>query len=150
MCVCICSPRDLFLKTPTPQPPDADPQPSLLLLTTIPSSTLPAEEIWRCLIPFPGCGGHRAGLFWRSGSIITPSLARIGVQALNSSRALCLMGRLGRGSPRLEQGWLGVLRLPLGEVEMILGEGTGGRVFGAGGRKGWWLWSQGVCGCERC
>lgn len=63
-----------------------------------------------------------------------------------SSRALCLMGRLGRGSPRLEWRWLGTLGLPPWGVEMSLGEEQEKQYLelkeiGEG--------LQGVCGYER-
>lgn len=51
------------------------------------------------------------------------------------------MGRLGRGSPRLEWRWLGILGFPLWGVEMSLGEEQEKEYLeleeAAGGGVGW-------------
>lgn len=49
-------------------------------------------------------------------------MVQSGLKPQTLLQALCLMGRLGRGSPRLEWRWLGTLGLPLWGVEMSLGE----------------------------
>lgn len=70
----------------------------------------------------------------------------------NSSRAL-YGDEVGEG-PRLEWGWPGALGLPLGGVEMSLGEGARrgfGVIYVALPPEEWGgeMWSPRVCVCER-
>lgn len=106
------------------------------------------------LVPFADCSGQRA--------VRTPGLTRKRAQALNSSRALCLMGRPVGEAPGWSRDGLEPWGFPCGEGggdesgggnkrESIwswrkkVGVCGGGRVVESGS-----LWSQGVCGCERC
>lgn len=85
------------------------------------------------LVPFTRCSGHRAGLFWRSGSVRTPGLAGKWAQAPNSSRALCLVGR-AQEAPGGSGGGLELGASPVGGGDES-GGGNTEKVFGAG-KKG--------------
>lgn len=129
-----CIPPDphFYLRPPTPTP-------------------VPWSGDWgMSLAPFPGCRGHRAGLVWGSGSVRTPGLTRRWAQALNSPRALCLMGRLVGEAPGWSRDGLEPWGFPCGERvggesgggnkrEYLELEEEGGCVWGVAESGSWWL-----------
>lgn len=100
--------------SPTSPPRAACPQPSLLLLTTIPPPVSWLGDSEMSLVLFPGCSHHRAGLFWRSGSVrISGPARKLGLKPQTLHQGLVIDGAAGPGKPQVGVGWLGGLGFPL-------------------------------------